>query len=312
MPEEDDTMRKDGDIAVAPDRRGWNVRPYQARDEPTVRDLIDADRLPGQPRCVPELPAAALQGCPSAAGWQAPARARLSVLTDADDRPLGTIAFLSWQDLRSGLIHLLHAREDTAALQDLVAHALAALGDCPRIEAFTCAEPGALGPGGLPRTHRAATHDVLVRRGFTGRLRGHYLLRSLRCGPSPPKLVADVFPNEFPPGHRLVFHEAAEPVAEIVVSTARDRTATVYWLETVSPYRHRGLGRKLLDQALALLAEEGATHVVAVVGTSSRPTGTSGAAPRLFHEAGFELVDELWEYDRLSDAVSAPHRTQGR
>lgn len=304
-------MLKDGDITAAPGRRGWRVRPYQAGDESALRELIDADRLPGQPRCAPELPTAALHGCPSAAGWQAPARARLSVLADAGDRPQGAIAFLSWQDLRSGLIHLLHAREDIPALQDLVAHALTALGSCPRIEAFSAASPGTLGPGGLPRAHRAATHDVLVGRGFTGRLRGHYLLRTLRPEPSPTKLVADVYPCEYPPGHRLVFHKAAEPIAEIVVSTARDRTAAVYWIETEPEYRHRGLAGKLLDQALALLTEEGATHVVAAVGTTWRATGTTGTAPRLFHEAGFELVDQLWEYDRQNDAAPVPH-PQGR
>ncbi|GAA2664396.1 GNAT family N-acetyltransferase [Streptomyces vastus] len=304
-------MRKDGGITAAPGRRGWRVRPYQAGDESAVRELIDADRLPGQPRCTPELPNAALRGCPSAAGWQAPARARLSVLADTADRPRGAIAFLSWQDLRSGLIHLLHAREDTPALHDLVAHALTALGECPRIEAFTAASPGTLGPGGLPRAHRAATHDVLVGLGFTGRLRGHYLLRQLEPGPSPTKLVADVYPCEYPPGHRLVLHKAAEPIAEIVVSTARDRTAALYWIETAPEYRHRGLAGKLLDQALALLTEEGATHVVAAVGTTWRATGTTGTAPRLFHEAGFEVVDQLWEYDRLLDVAPKPH-AQGR
>ena len=301
-------MRKDGDITAAPGRRGWRVRPYQAGDESAVRELIDADRLPGQPRCAPELPNSALRGCPSAAGWQAPARARLSVLADADDRARGAIAFLSWQDLRSGLIHLLHAHEDVQALHGLVAHALTALGECPRIEAFTAASPGTLGPGGLPRAHRAATHDVLVGLGFTGRLRGHYLLRRLGTG-HPTKLVADVYPCEYPPGHRLVLHKAAEPIAEIVVSTARDRTATVYWIETAPEYRHRGLAGKLLDQAMALLTEEGATHVVAAVGTTRRATGTTGTAPRLFHEAGFEVVDQLWEYDRWGDAAprSPPH-----
>lgn len=102
----------------------------------------------------------------------------------------------------------------------------------------------------------------------------------MRLGPGhPTKLVADVYPCEYPPGHRLVLHKAAEPIAEIVVSTARDRTATVYWIETAPEYRHRGLVGKLLDQALALLTEEGATHVVAAVGTTWRATGTTGTAP---------------------------------
>ncbi|MEU2737901.1 GNAT family N-acetyltransferase [Streptomyces sp. NPDC007095] len=61
--------------------------------------------------------------------------------------------------------------------------------------------------------------------------------------------------------------------------------------------RRRGLGHKLLAQALALLAEQGATEVAPVV-IDDAPHRTPGsqAASRLFESFGFTLVDQLWTY----------------
>jgi GNAT superfamily N-acetyltransferase len=272
------------------------VRPYRPEDEPGARELIDASRLPGQPHCTRERLAAARRGPASPAHWAAPAPPQISVLADAEDCPHGIIAYLSWADVHTGVICWVHAHEDPAALRALIGHALGALAHCPQIEAFVGAPPGPLGPGGLPRTHRGATHDALLQSGFTGHHQGCYLHCALPAEPPPAKLVADVFPCNFPPGHRLIIRESAEPVAEAVVSPGPDRTATVYWIETLLTHRRRGLGRKLLSQALALLAEQGATEVVLVVDDPPHPTPDNQAARRLFESFGFTLVDQLWTY----------------
>ncbi|MFJ9480074.1 GNAT family N-acetyltransferase [Streptomyces mirabilis] len=190
----------------------------------------------------------------------------------------------------------MYAREDPPALHALLGHALAALAPCPRIEAFVGASPSPLGPGALPRTRRSATHDALLQTGFTGRRSGSYLHRLLPPEPTPAKLVADVFPCDCPPGHRLIIREAAEPVAEALVSVGADRTATVYWIETLPTRRRHGLGHKLLAQALALLAEQGATEVALVVDDAPQPAPDHQAASRLFDSFGFTLVDQLWTY----------------
>lgn len=285
---------------------GSTVRPYRPEDEPGVRELIDTDRLPGQPHCTPERLAAARRGPVLLAGWAVPARPRISVLADAEDRPHGIIAYLSWTDVHTGVICWVYAHEDPSALRALLSHALAALAHCPQIEAFVSAPPGPLGPGGLPRTHRCATHDALLQTGFTGRRQGCYLHCALPAEPRPAKPAADVFPCDFPPGHRLIIREAAEPVAEAVVSVGPDRTATVYWIETLSSHRRRGLGCKLLSQALALLAEQGATEVALVVDDTPHPTPDSQAAPRLFESFGFTLVDQLWTYQHRHPRAPRP------
>ncbi|GGJ67054.1 GNAT family N-acetyltransferase [Streptomyces brasiliensis] len=274
------------------------VRPYGPQDEPGVRELIDADRLPGQPRCTSEKLAAARRSPVPfpLAGWTVPARPRISVLADADDRPYGIIAYLSWTDVRCGLICWVHAHEDPSALRVLLGHALAALADCTQIEAFVGAPPGPLGPGGLPCTRRGATHDALAQTGFTGRYQGSYLHLVLSAEPPPAKLVADVFPCDYPPGHRLIIREDSEPVAEALVSVEPGHTATVYWIETLPARRRRGLGRKLLSQALALLAEQGATEVALVLDDTQQSASESHTATRLFHSFGFTLVDQLWTY----------------
>ncbi|GAA3771072.1 hypothetical protein GCM10022206_07060 [Streptomyces chiangmaiensis] len=265
-----------------------------------MRELIDADRLPGQPHCTLEkLTAARRSPVPfPLAGWTVPARPRISVLADAEDRPYGIIAYLSWTDVRTGQICWLHAYEDLSALRALIGHALAALADCTWIEAFVSAPPSPLGPGGLPCTRRGATHDALVQTGFTGRCQGCYLHLVLSAEPLPTELVADVFPCNNPPGHRLIIREAAEPVAEAVVSVEPDRTATVYWIETLPTRRRRGLGRRLLSQALALLAEQGATEVALVLDDTQQSASESQATTRLFSSFGFTLVDQLWTYQR--------------
>jgi GNAT superfamily N-acetyltransferase len=275
---------------------GSTVRPYRPGDEPGVRELIDADRLPGQPHCTAEKLAAARRAPVPLAGWAVPARPQIRVLADAEDRPCGIVGYQSWTDVRTGLVCWMYAREHPPALRALLGHALAALAHCARIEAFVGASPGPLGPGGLPRTRRGATHDALLESGFTGCRCGRYLHRLLPAEPSPAKLVADVLPCDVPPGHRLIIREAAEPVAEAVVSVGADRTATVYWIETLPTRRRHGLGHKLLAQSLALLAEHGATEAALVVEDDPHPTPDRQAASRLFESFGFTLVDQLWTY----------------
>ncbi|MGC9542512.1 hypothetical protein [Streptomyces sp. UG1] len=177
---------------------GSAVRPYRPEDEPDVRQLIEADRLPGQPCCTPQKLAAARSGRVPVADWTVPARPQTRVLTDAEDCPCGIIAYLAWTDVHTGLVCRVHAREDPPALRALLGHALAALKDCRQVDAFVDAPPGPLGPGGLPRTRRRATHDALLQSGFTGRRQGCYLHCALPAEPPPAKLVADVLPCEFP------------------------------------------------------------------------------------------------------------------
>ncbi|SFG94257.1 GNAT family N-acetyltransferase [Streptomyces mirabilis] len=286
-------------LPLSPDS-SVTVRPFRPEDEPGVRELIDGDRLPGQQRCTPERLAAARRGPLTLAGWSmwASARPRIGVLADAEDRPHGVISYVSWTDVHTGVICWLYTREHPRALRALLGHALADLAHCPQIEAFVGAPPGPLGPGGLPRARRAATHDALLQAGFTGRPQGVYLHCTLPSELTPAKLVADVFPCEFPPGHRLIIREAADPVAEAVVSVGPDRTATVYWIETRPTHRGRGLARKLLGQALALLADQGATEATLVIDNTPSRTAESEAASRLFHSFGFTLVDQLWTYRR--------------
>jgi GNAT superfamily N-acetyltransferase len=209
------------------------------------------------------------------------------------------MAYLTWTDTDTGAICWLHAREDPATLHALLAHALGTLDTCSMIEAVIGASSGTLGPVGLPRTRRAATHTALVRAGFTGRHQGSYLHRSLPAEPpaAPAKLVADVFPYDFPPGHRLVLREAGEPVAETLVSLGGDHTAVIRWIETVPTHRQRNLARGLLRQALALLAEHGAHQVAATVDHPVHATWHSHSALRLFHSCGFTKVDALWTYE---------------
>jgi Acetyltransferase (GNAT) family len=292
-------------MASSPDctRPGLVVRDYQSEDTTAVCTLIEADRLPGQPPCTAENLASSAQEpmlVPVADWMPLPAGPHISVATDDNGRLNGVVAYLAWIDADIGAICWLHAREDPATLHALLAHTLGALTSCKLVEAVIGSPSGTPGPTGLPRARRTATHTALVQVGFTGRHQGSYLHRTLPAEPPVvpvKKLVADIFPYDSPPGHRLVLREAGEPVAEALVSLGSDHTAVIRWIETVPTHQRRNLACELLGQALALLTEHGAHHVIATVDHPAPATWRSHPVLRLFHSCGFTQVDTLWFYE---------------
>ena len=71
---------------------GSMIRTYRPEDEPWVRELIDADGLPGQPRCTPEGLATTQRAPAPLADWEVTAGSQVRVLADAENRPRGIIA----------------------------------------------------------------------------------------------------------------------------------------------------------------------------------------------------------------------------
>jgi ribosomal protein S18 acetylase RimI-like enzyme len=106
----------------------------------------------------------------------------------------------------------------------------------------------------------------------------------------------------------LIIREEDDPVAETLVSVGPDHTATVWWIETLTAQRHHGLAQQLLSQALALLAEQGATEVALVVDDLPETVPDSQAAPQLFDSFGFAFIDQLWTYEQRRPN---PARTAG-
>jgi ribosomal protein S18 acetylase RimI-like enzyme len=72
----------------------------------------------------------------------------------------------------------------------------------------------------------------------------------------------------------------------------------VWWIETLTAQRRHGLAQQLLSQALALLAEQGATEVALVVDDLPEAAPDRQAAPQLFDSFGFTFIDQLWTYEQ--------------
>ncbi len=119
------------------------VRPLVPRDLPAVLDLIQADALPGQPRCDLSRLADALAGHASIdqSFWQGMA---LSTIVVTHDRHLVGVAGYGMKD-QDGYLIWLHAHEDKAVIQVLLQAILRELHACQRILAFWFSTPLTLG-----------------------------------------------------------------------------------------------------------------------------------------------------------------------
>ncbi|KWX05866.1 hypothetical protein TH66_00585 [Carbonactinospora thermoautotrophica] len=286
---------------------GLTARAYQAGDENQVLELINADRLPGQPACTPAMLGEAVAGRSTVdAGWWAELDPpRTEVLVDQAGRVAGVVSFAARPEDKAGLILWLHGREDPAMVAALVGHALAELGRRPVVYAFEFASALTLGLEGLPVRHRPATHRALVEAGFAGRDLWRYMRRDLAGidsaqveGQDP---VATVTPCEDPVGWRLEVRDPQGALAgEATVGEPVDGIGVLWWIEVAPPHRGRGIGRALLRQALAHLAGHGAREVILYVDDDEPPGGERDrtAANALYDAMGFTEVDRLHSYTR--------------
>lgn len=133
-----------------------------------VLQLVNADRLPGQPDTTSLMLAEALAGRSAVdSGWWAELDApHTDVLTAPDGHVVGVISYATRPSDVAGLILWLHCRdehqhaEDQTVAEALLTHALAELGPRP-VYAFEFATALTLGLEGLPVRHRSVTRKAL-------------------------------------------------------------------------------------------------------------------------------------------------------
>ncbi len=154
-----------------------NIRHFTRRDMSAVLELLHADQLPSQPRCIVRDVQQALAGRATIdhKWWEALATIRAIVATEGND--VVGVASYGWQKTdpsqalqpdASGCLLWLHAREDRSVIESLLTAVLEALQACPRIYAFWFATPLTVGIEGLPLVHRPVTHQVLLEQHFIG------------------------------------------------------------------------------------------------------------------------------------------------
>jgi ribosomal protein S18 acetylase RimI-like enzyme len=260
-----------------------SVRAYTDADLPAVRQLVAADRLPGEPTAPGHLPGV-------------PASGEVFTLIGSGGQARGVACVSVRRCDGAGLVHWLHAGEDLDAVAVLLAFARAELGR-RTLHAFT-APATTTGVPGLPMRHRPATARALTAAGFTPATAQEYLLRDLDdLSPVvPDDPIADVTALEDCRGWRLVVpgRGTTGVVASALLSRPNPATGmAVLWHLAVHPqHRHRHIGRRLLAQCLNAAATGGARYFAAFTDPDEEN------AMRLLTAQDFDHVDTLAVYHR--------------
>lgn len=270
-------------------------QPLARRQRAALRDLVDADRLPGQPVLSAAALAQALAGrSPIDAGcWDELTDLHVDVIPGDGDTLAGAVSWAIRPGDHTGVLLWLHAREQPAPVAALIEHATAQH-DGPW-QAFDFATALTLGVEALPVAHRPVTAAALTARGFLGRDLWRYLHRWLTDLPPRPALELTVTPARLD-GWALSTSDGAGTVE---VTAPVGGTAMIGWLGVDPTARGRGLGAALLHAALHHLAGHGASDVVLYV-DDDEPGGERDrtAANHLYDRTGFTQIDRLHSYSR--------------
>lgn len=283
---------------------GQIVRPLVPRDHAVVLDLVNADRLPGQPVVTEAMLGEALAGRSTidAAWWRELDLPVTEVATGQDGGVAGVISYATRPRDGRGQVLWLHAAEDRSVIGTLLARALQTLGDCPVIEAFSFAADLTIGVEALPVRHLPATASALLELGFTAEDLWRYMHRNLPAADLPRASNVEVSTPE--PGTRqLTVNDGGKIVAEATVGVPIAGIGVLWWISTVPEARGAGYGRALLGSALALLTELGAREVILYV-DDDEPGGERdrSAANTLYDSCGFIEVDRLHSYRRTQQS----------
>ncbi|MFI2373155.1 GNAT family N-acetyltransferase [Streptomyces sp. NPDC018833] len=280
---------------------GVTMRPYAGADEAAVLELINADRLVGQPEVSSAMLAEALAGRSSvdSGWWEQLDLPDTYVAIDGDDsRIVGVISYAVRGKDQTGQLLWLHCHEDSHLATTLIAHACTALKPRP-MHAFDFASALTRGLEGLPVGHRPATRSALEDAGFRGQDLWRYMHAPL---PSPEAQRATRVKarTEADAMRVLRIRRCLRTIAEARIGEPVAGVGVLWWISVKTRARRRGLGRKLLGSALHLLYKLGATEAILYVDDDAPPGDGRDrtAAKALYDSVGFTEVDRLYSYTR--------------
>lgn len=145
------------------------TRPMEPRDAVGVLELVNADRIPGQPSATVEALREAAAGRSSVdAGWweELDHPVAIDVAEASAEDLIGVVSYAVRPMDQTGLILWLHGREDSQVVGRLIDHALAQMPEARQVEAFAIASALGLGLEALPVGHRPVTAKALTMKGF--------------------------------------------------------------------------------------------------------------------------------------------------
>ncbi|MGP3985141.1 GNAT family N-acetyltransferase [Streptomyces sp. KR80] len=267
-------------------------------------ELINADRLPGQPAASSAMLAETLHGRSrvDASWWQELQTPATQVAVNVAGTALGVMSSALRPKDNAGLILWLHCRETPTVADALISHALNHFG-ARTVYAFHFASALTMGLEALPVRHRPATHAALERAGFFGEDLWRYMRADLPAQDMPRLTPTRIGPSpEDKDAQRLEVHEHGKAIAEAVIGRPMDGIGVLWRIEVQPSARRRGLGRAMLGTALDHLAGLGAAEVILYVDDDTSPGAERDrtAANSLYESAGFSEIDRLHSYTRYS------------
>lgn len=279
-----------------------SIRPYERQDENAVLQLVESDRLPGQPAVTTAMLSDALAGRSTvdSSWWEEldPPVAEIAHATTG--QVLGVISYATRARDRAGVILWLHCREDQTVGTFLLNHAMSRLGQ-RTVHAFDFATALSLGLEALPVRHRPATHRALTESGFTGEDLWRYMRASLPLPELPRASGIEISPAVDHNGMQLTIRRNGEVIGEAVVGTPFAGIGVLWWISVEPAVRGQRIGLALLGSAVDLLADLGANEVILFVDDDADPGDVERdrtAANRMYDEAGFQEVDRLVSFTR--------------
>lgn len=274
-------------------------------DVADVLELINADRLPGQPACDAAMLAEAAAGRSTvdAGWWDALDQVFIDILRDTQGTIRGVVSYARRRATDTAVILWLHGCEEAATIDALVDHAVNQLAGSSAIDAFEFASALAVGVEALPVRHRPTTRTTLLAHGFVEMDLWRYMRRDLPTPELPIVAEAQVLPNPENPGWLIHLQQSdGNQIGEAQVSVPAPGLGVLWWI-TINPgHRGRHLGRPLLGSALDVLHQHGAREAILFVDDDApldHPERGRGAANRLYDRAGFIEVDRLCSYRRV-------------
>ena len=272
-------------------------------DLAAILDLVNADLLPGQPTCGRHALDMAMRGesTVDASWWRELSNVRVAVASRGGV-VVGAASYATAAADRSGWLLWLHAHEERQVVGALIDHAMADLNGSSHLYAFWIATALSLGVEALPVEQQPVTHELLTSRGLMGRDSWRYLVLPIErfALDDRSEEVAAVQslsgPGELP-AWEFVIGAREEPQAWAEVALASEGCGVLRWIDVEPAQRDRGIGRRLLRQALRFLALRGAQTVAAFVDHADPRERDPAAILRLLGSAGFQEVDRLWSYE---------------
>ena len=283
-------------------------RAMGAADAVAVLDVINVDRLPGQPTCTEAMLSDAVAGrSPVDSAWWAELdRLAVDVLLDGQGVVRGVVSYARRARDGAGLILWLHGREDVAVVDALVDHAIGQLSGAASVNAFEFASALTVGLEGLPARHRPVTRKTLLAKGFVEADLWRYMRRDLPATDLVTENRNDVSTRVLldsdDSGWRIEVRRPDETLlGDAQVSLAAPGLGVLWWIGVEPPHRGQRLSRFLLSSALDVLRQHGAHEVILFVdddAPANDPERGRGSANALYDRAGFAEIDRLCSYQR--------------